>query len=472
MPCLTHAVTGKLVTLLRITSWARTISTTFLVRNVTPSAAYFCSSSSIYHAASPSRPSSIPPGTMIISPGNRLYLRRLLRSRAPKILLLLVVLVNVLDALRIHQNIANADHHGPPRPPRPHERIYIASMHFNNANILKNHWNDAVLKLTDVFGPENVFVSVYESGSWDDSKAILRQLDHELQRRGVARRIDVSDVTHHDEIAKGDQGDGWIDTARGKKELRRIPYLAKLRNKTLRDLFELSEQGIKFDKVLFLNDVVFTVDDVLTLFDTNGGDYAAACSLDFAKPPLYYDTFALRDIEGYPHTMQTWPYFKASASRNALVNHMDAVPVSSCWNGIVVMPAEPFTSSSQLRFRAVPDSLALHHMEGSECCLIHADNPLSKTRGVFLNPRVRVGYNLPAYEATHPPRGTWVSTWDVFTGLWINRLKRWTAVTLEGWVARRHVARWEKDNPGNREPGEFCLINEMQVLVDNGWAHV
>ena len=68
--------------------------------------------------------------------------------------------------------------------------------------------------------------------------------------------------------------------------------------------------------------------------DTNDGDYAAACSLDFSKPPLYYDTFALRDAEGSPHIMQTWPYFKARGSRSPLVNNHDAVPVTSCWNGI------------------------------------------------------------------------------------------------------------------------------------------
>jgi hypothetical protein len=138
----------------------------------------------------------------------------------------------------------------------------------------------------------------------------------------------------------------------------------------------------------------------------------------------------------------------------------------------VVMPTEPFTSSSKLRFRAVPDTLAKHHLEGSECCLIHADNPLSRTRGVFLNPRVRVGYNPQAYEATHPSRGTWVSPWEIFKGIWLNRLKRWTVYTLEGWVVRKRVAAWESEESGNREPGEFCLINEMQVLVERGWAHV
>lgn len=135
------------------------------------------------------------------------------------------------------------------------------------------------------------------------------------------------------------------------------------------------------------------------------------------------------------------------------------------------MPAEPFVSSTQLRFRGVPDSLALHHLEGSECCLIHADNPLSRSMGVFLNPRVRVGYNIAAYQATHPD-GTWVSTWQVFTGLWTNRIKRWTVWTLEGWMVRTRIEKWEREKAGNKELGEFCLINEMQVLAENGWAHV
>jgi len=34
------------------------------------------------------------------------------------------------------------------------------------------------------------------------------------------------------------------------------------------------------------------------------------------------------------------------------------------------------------------------------------------------------------------------------------------------------VGKWEKDNPGNHEVGSFCLIDEMQVLIANGWDHV
>lgn len=137
------------------------------------------------------------------------------------------------------------------------------------------------------------------------------------------------------------------------------------------------------------------------------------------------------------------------------------------------MPAEPFMSpTTALRFRGIDDSLATSHLEGSECCLIHADNPLTKTLGVYLNPRVRVSYNPAAWDEVHPRDKTWVETADIFKGLWKNRLRRWLLWNLESWVVRSRVSTWEKQSANNREPGEFCLINEMQVLAENGWAHV
>lgn len=141
------------------------------------------------------------------------------------------------------------------------DRVFIASTHWNNEVILRSHWNAAVLDLVQHIGIKNVYVSVYESGSWDNSKGALRDLDRKLNRLGVQRTIVLDKTTHADEIVKvptpGEAG--WIDTPRGRKELRRIPFLAGLRNLSLKPLEELASQGVKFDKILFLNDVVFTV---------------------------------------------------------------------------------------------------------------------------------------------------------------------------------------------------------------------
>lgn len=180
------------------------------------------------------------------------------RRRLLQALLISVALWTVLEVLVIYRRVSAAEAIKPHMPQKP-ERIYIASMHWNNEEILRSHWNDAIVQLAKTWGTENVFVSVYESGSWDDTKGALRDLDVELDRLGVRRNITLSDTTHQDEISVSPLSEGWIDTPRGRKELRRIPYLARLRNLTLRPLEDLERQGIAFDKILFLNDVVFTV---------------------------------------------------------------------------------------------------------------------------------------------------------------------------------------------------------------------
>jgi hypothetical protein len=199
----------------------------------------------------------------MVSHTNRLYLRRLLRSRFPKIVLVLIIIFNILDVLRIHRNLLDADRTPAPKLSQPPERIYIASMHFNNERVIRDHWGPAVIELSKMFGKENVFVSVFESGSWDKTKRELHKMAQELERLEVPHRVEMSDATHKDEIENPDKGEGWIDTPRGKRELRRIPFLAKLRNRTLQDLIDLNKKGEHFDKVLFLNDVVFTVRHIL-----------------------------------------------------------------------------------------------------------------------------------------------------------------------------------------------------------------
>jgi hypothetical protein len=138
-------------------------------------------------------------------------------------------------------------------------RVFIASLHWNNEKILRSDWNKGVVDLVNTFGADNVFVSVYESGSWDDSKGALRELDQELEKTGVGKKIVLDDETHKD-LINGPAGDeGWITIPDGRRMPRRIPYLSRLRNLSLQPLLELAENGTTFDHVLFLGDVIFSV---------------------------------------------------------------------------------------------------------------------------------------------------------------------------------------------------------------------
>jgi hypothetical protein len=221
-------------------------------------------------------------------------------------------------------------------------------------------------------------------------------------------------------------------------------------------------------------------EDVATLIETRNGDYSAACSLDFSAPPWlgrFYDTFALRDSEGAEAITMTWPYFLPSRSLDVMKNN-DPTPVKACWNGIVAFDAAPFYGPEGLKFRGLPDSLAETHLEASECCLIHADNPLSDQKGVWLNPNVRVGYNLEAYKGVH--HGPWPSWWGRYLDMFRLRWVRWTG-GIGRWLARSVVERridvWEKKGGAvgesdRREKGRFCAVDEMQIVLENGWMHV
>lgn len=159
------------------------------------------------------------------------------------------------------------------------------------------------------------------------------------------------------------------------------------------------------------------------------------------------------------------------------------------------------TSRPPLKFRGVPDSLAKQHLEGSECCLIHSDIRAQgdAKKGVWLNPNVRVAFNASTYSKVNggrevkadvynvvdgsndSPRLEWPRKWEMWRGIWVNRYARWTG-WVQAWVEQRTVTRrlerWKESgrnmNPPEErdEVGTECLVNEMQVLFENGWQHV
>ena len=461
----------------------------------------------------------------------RRYRRSFWRRRARLILttlaaIALLDLFVLLNRYKIFQsNLTSSTVHSVSEFPAlaRNQKILICAQFWTNAKVLVENWNDDLLALIETLGRDNVYLSIYESGSFDNTEDILRQLDTRLGQVQVHRRIVLDPTTHADEVsAKHDENTpGWIHTPRSGTltELRRIPYLAKLRNKVLEPLTdqkvldlmfhdELHDVNVghnsqpQFDKILFLNDVHFRPSDVLTLLSTNSGSYTAACALDFQLPPRYYDTFVLRDEKGYNTVTEYFPYFRTSAARKKITSGLP-VPVTSCWNGMIVMDAAPFYPDESLstnsdanapihqpvRYRGTPDTLGAKSVEGSECCLVHADMFANgqADQGIWVNPAVRVGYSRAAYDAVHDTsvNSHWMSPNEYITSIYHNRLQR--LLTLNGaspfsaeWAERRAVqsrlTAWRDEGRllgENRvEPGEYCLVHEMHTLIWNGWAHV
>ncbi|RMZ13460.1 hypothetical protein D0864_00441 [Hortaea werneckii] len=118
----------------------------------------------------------------------------------------------------------------------------------------ESNWTPAVLDLAKELGTQQVYISIEESSSWDRSKDTLSDLGIELDRLGVI----LDPTTHLDEISRPSAERRWVSTPRNRIGLRRLPYLAHIRSLVM----ELREVGVMSDKVTFLNDLVFTTQDV------------------------------------------------------------------------------------------------------------------------------------------------------------------------------------------------------------------
>ena len=275
------------------------------------------------------------------------------------------------------------------------EKIFIAaSLYDEGGYLLGGAWGVALLKLLDILGNANVFLSIYENESGEAAQSAQIRFERKVQC--PHKVVYDKDFTMDD-----------VDTVTlpdGSERTKRVAYLAEVRNKALLPLMD-KRGDIVYDRLLFLNDVVFDpIDAAQLLLSTNvdaqgHASYRAACAVDFINPFKFYDTYATRDSQGYSMGVPFFPWFTTSGeghSRREVLAGKDAVRVKSCWGGMAAFDAKPFQATPPLRFRATTDT----YWDASECCLINADLMKSGTIsqdgshvGVYMNPYIRVAYS-------------------------------------------------------------------------------
>jgi hypothetical protein len=340
----------------------------------------------------------------------------------------------VLLLWQISFNVPYADSKAPKYEVDTKETVFIAA-NIIDGDLIRGAWGRSLLELVERIGKERVFVSIY--GGPTDA---LKQLEGMLECESSI----VSE--EEDPLNLGSIPRTTLPT--GEKRVKRIAFLAEVRNKALAPL---EKDKRKWDKVLFINDVYFEPEGALRLLwgtNTNQegrAEYKAVCAADFVTSWKYYDTFATRDAEGFSIGVPIFPWFSAegdAATRKDILSGRDAVRVKSCWGGMVAFDGRYFQNSTPgewdsisatkhhdadnkgkantglgvpqlpLRFRSEPEPF----WDSSECCLIHADimslpsfpgkaSEKSVGRGadkydtgIYMNPFVRVAYDAGSFK--------------------------------------------------------------------------
>ena len=121
-----------------------------------------------------------------------------------------------------------------------------------------------LFRVASILGFHNVYVSIYENGSSDQTKALLRMFDALTRAVGLRVVIRTSMRTR-----------GAFN--------HRIEYLAEVRNAALVPLHELRDNdGEIFDSVVFMNDILPCVDDLLELiWQSRRQNAGITCAADY-----------------------------------------------------------------------------------------------------------------------------------------------------------------------------------------------
>lgn len=161
-----------------------------------------------------------------------------------------------MDATAAKRELAGQEH-----------KYFFAINLYNSFDVIPDLFA-ALFRVSAILGYHNVFVSIYENGSTDQTKALLRIFDALTRSVGLRVMIRTSKRT------------------RG-QYAHRIEYLAEVRNAAMVPLYDLRDaENEYFDTVVFMNDVLPCVDDILELiWQSRRQNAGITCAADY----MYHD---------------------------------------------------------------------------------------------------------------------------------------------------------------------------------------
>ncbi|KAL4072175.1 glycosyltransferase family 69 protein [Scleroderma citrinum] len=274
-------------------------------------------------------------------------------------------------------------------PPAREHKYFFAINLYNSFDIIPDLFA-TLFRVSAILGYQNVYVSIYENGSTDQTKALLRMFD--ALTKAVGLRVTIRTSTR----------------ARGQFN-HRIEYLAEVRNQAFNPLHELRDSHNEFfDTIVFMNDILPCVDDLLELiWQSRKNNAGITCAADYMyhpelSSPVFYDNWVARDINGT--ALENAPFesvFHDPDSSERFQQHLP-IQVQSCWNGVAILDPAPFYTPPYVRFRMA--RLADGECSASECSLICNDYWEAGYGRILMVPRVKLAYDKKVFDIIHPQR--------------------------------------------------------------------
>jgi len=219
----------------------------------------------------------------------------------------------------------------------------------------------------------NCFISVYESGSTDSTRLLLKSIEVHLSRLGIPYKF-------------------VVDALQRDLDEHRIAFLATIRNEVLAPFYE---DVSAWDEVIFLNDIITCASSILELIVQKAHHAAEVVSgMDYVvnakRGVLFYDTWVNKDIIGQSFNNQQ-PFVKDEHSWERFKSRKP-FQVFTTWAGGIVITASLF-QNPKVRFR----HSRLLECASCECELLIRDLwHYSGTNGlkVMVVPSVYVAYTV------------------------------------------------------------------------------
>ena len=134
--------------------------------------------------------------------------------------------------------------------------LYIASIQSKSPAQDPKAWARAVEGVAAHVGGDRTFISIYEEVTDKGHHEALKQLERNLDMLGAGHSIVAAGRDGIREYSHTWAAQGLAVPPRATEF---VAYLAEMRNMALRPMIQLALDGVRFDKILFLEDVMFSV---------------------------------------------------------------------------------------------------------------------------------------------------------------------------------------------------------------------